>query len=479
MRKTKIIATAGPACKKRSTLTSMIREGCDAFRLNFSHGTHEEHAIYAREIRNSAISVRKHIPIIQDLCGPKLRIGEVSEPFMIHSGDILILTPKKILGTKNRVTFEHPEVLASLRKKDQIFLSDGAIELEVSEIDGPDVHARVKVGGVVSSHQGVNIPKLRIDIPAHTEDDLRDLRFGMEMGFEWVALSFVKDSADILAIKKVIKKHGSNTGVIAKIERRDALKYIDEIVSASDGLLVARGDLGVETSLESVPVLQKDLIRRANEASIPVIVATQMLKSMTRVPYPTRAEVTDIANAVLDGADSVLLSEETASGAYPVAAVKTMKKVISNAEKIYPYYKEFRTKDTTQAISAAACMLARDLHATAIVTFTRTGGTTLQVSRYRPACPILVAAHDEVTLKRLGIVWGTITLWGIECGPDVDMETSLTQLVERAVSKGLLKKEDTLIVTSGYPMGKPGTTNAIKFLKAKDFIRTPSEFISL
>lgn len=479
MHRTKIIATAGPSCKTKNLLTSLIREGCDAFRLNFSHGTHEEHARYAIEIRDAAISVRKHVPIMQDLCGPKLRIGEVAEPFQLKKGDEIVFTPEKVPGTKEKVTFEHPDVLRSLRKKDRLFLSDGTIELEVREVEGDEVRARVHVGDVVSSHKGMNIPKLRIDIPAHTEEDIKDMKFGMSLGFEWVALSFVKDATDIENIKKVVKKHDGNACIIAKIERKDALKHVDEIISVSDGLLVARGDLGVEVSLESVPVIQKDLIKRANEAAIPVIVATQMLKSMTLSPYPTRAEATDVANAVLDGADSVLLSEETASGNYPVEAAGTMKRMIQNSERIYPFYKDFEAHDTTQAISAAACLLARDLNAKAIVTFTRSGGTALQVSRCRPACPILVAAHDESTLRRLGIVWGALTLWGMERGPEVEIETNLSQLVERAVSKGLLKKKDTLIVTSGYPMGKPGTTNSIKFLKAEDFIGSSLEFLSL
>lgn len=479
MHRTKIIATAGPSCKTKKVLTTLIREGCDAFRLNFSHGTHEEHARYAIEIRDAAAAIKKHVPIVQDLCGPKLRIGEVAEPFTLKKGDEIVFTSKKVPGTKEKVSFEHRDVLKSMRKKDRFYLSDGTIEVEVREVDGDEVRTVVLVGDVLSSHKGVNIPKLRMDIPAHTDEDIKDLKFGMRLGFEWVALSFVKDATDVENVKKVAKKDGSDVCVISKIERREALKHVDEIIAVSDGLLVARGDLGVEASLESVPTIQKDLIRKANEAAIPVIVATQMLKSMTLAPYPTRAEATDVANAVLDGADSVLLSEETASGQYPMHAVRTMKKIIQHAERIYPFYKEFKTHDTTQAISSAACLLARDMKAKAIITFTRSGGTALQVSRYRPECPTLVAAHDESTLRKLGIVWGAYTLWGIERGPEVDIDTNLRQLVERAVSARILRRKDTVIVTSGYPMGKPGTTNSIKFLKAEDFIGVLSEFLHL
>lgn len=465
MGRTKIVATIGPASRTERTLRSFVQAGCDAFRLNFSHWDHAEHGRTIRTIRRVAKRMRRHTPIIQDLCGPKLRVGEMPGPVMFERGSTVMLTPVERTKSGKHIPFPHPEILRRLNRGDRIYLSDGAVELRVKGTSGEGVHAEVVVGNVLTSHKGVNVPDMRLNISALTEKDLSDLRFGMEAGVDWVALSFVSRARDVQQARDIARGGGADLRFIAKIERHEALDHIEEILRSSDAVMVARGDLGVEIPIERIPMVQKDLIRRANLLGRPVITATQMLKTMTVSPVPTRAEVTDVANAVLDGTDAVMLSEETAVGRYPVRTVRTMRRIIENAERAYGFQRDLPATDAGQAIASAACLLARDIPAEAIITFTRSGATAIQVARYRPRCPILVASGDARTLRRMGLVWGVVPVWG-SAGRARGIDARLRVFVRNCISQGLIRGGALLVATHGSPSGMPGTTNTIKVLQA-------------
>ncbi len=464
-RKTKIVCTIGPASESPGILENLIRAGMNMARLNFSHGTHEEHLRKIKTIREIADRLGTPVAILQDLSGPKIRIGKVKEGGIeLKRRERFLLTNREKVGDEKGVSVTYLPLPNEVKPGDRIFLSDGTIELQVLETDGKDIQCQVVVGGVLTSHKGINIPTGAIRAAAFTEKDREDLLFGIENGVDWVGLSYVKEAADIERVKHVLKKGSADIPVIAKIERREALENIDEILSISDGIMVARGDLGVETPLERIPNVQKMLIRKANLSGKPVITATQMLMSMVDHTQPTRAEVTDVVNAIYDGTDAVMLSEETASGRFPVEAVQMMAKTAQAAEEEFPHDSFLRREieggsDLPQAISRAASFLAQEVRATVIVTPTESGSTARWVSRLRPRQPILALSRHLSTGRRLNLCWGVhpvlVSDWK-------DTDDMLERSKRMPKELGMASVGDRIVIIAGVPISIPGTTNLIK-----------------
>ena len=462
MPSTKIVCTIGPASESKQVLGELIRAGMSVARLNFSHGTQAEHGEKIETIRALSAEFEKPVAILQDLCGPKIRVGDVAEPGVeLKSGASFVLTSRPVTGDSRRVTVSYPELPREVKKDDHIMLADGMMELVVMRTSDTDIYTEVIRGGLLSSHKGVNLPNGTIQAPSLTEKDRQDLVFGLANGVDYVALSFVRSADDILRIKEAIQREGKYTPVIAKIEKHEALEVIDEIVDAADGIMVARGDLGVEIPLENVPNLQKKLIRKANAAGKPVIIATQMLRSMVDSPRPTRAEAADVANGVLDGADAVMLSEETASGRYPVEAVHYMRRIAVAAETRYPHEKYMNLmtrRDVSDSVAYAACILADQVKAAAIVATTRSGSTAAHISRFRPATKIIALSPDDSTVRRLALYWGCVSC-------PVSLLADTDQMIENAadvaLESGLVASGDRVVITAGRPIWEKGTTNML------------------
>ena len=466
MKKTKIVATLGPATASEEMIEKLINEGVDVFRFNFSHADHKTHKENLQKVRKVSEKLNKHVAVLQDLSGPKIRIGEVKEPFPVSYGDIIKIVKEEVVGTKERISINHPEILDKLKKGDMIYIADGLIRLEVISTDKEGITAKVLVGGVISSRKGVNFPKVKLDISSLTEKDIKDVEFGVKEGIDIIALSFVKNPEDVLKAKEIIKSYGGDQPLFAKIEKHEAVENIDEIIEVSDGIMVARGDLGVEIEMEKVPVIQKMIIKKCNEAGKPVITATQMLTSMLNSPRPTRAEVSDIANAVLDGTDAVMLSDETAVGKYPVEAVRVMTKTIIEVENIYNFHKEYESiKDKTQSIAYSATKLSQRLSAKAIIAFTKSGRTARNVSKFRPKSPIFAITHDIKTFRRLNIVWGVNPYMIIEQGEN--SEELLCKFVNKAYKKDF-RPDDVVIALVGFVGGVTGSTSIIRVLDKED-----------
>jgi pyruvate kinase len=439
----------------------------DVARLNFSHGTQAEHGQVIHRLRRIARKVGRPVAVLQDLAGPKIRIGPIrSGRVVLEPGADFTLTSRKVPGDARIVSTNLPAVAAEIRKGDELLLSDGALELEVVAVEGPDIRCRVVIGGPLSSFKGINVPARTLRTPSLTAKDKADLRFGLRLGVDYVALSFVRRASDIDRVRRQMKRGGGIVPVIAKIEKHEALENIDEIVESADGIMVARGDLGVETPLERIPQVQKSLIRRSREAGKPVITATQMLRSMVDSPRPTRAEVTDVANAILDGTDAVMLSEETAVGHYPVEAVSMLVRIAREAENM-PEFLAGRPAIASgpikgslpSAVACAASRLASDIGATAIVTLTQSGATARLVSRCRPAACILAYAPAERTRRQLALCWGVIPIRGANAASTDGM---IASALKAASKTGLVEKGQTVVVTAGVPPGRQGTTNLIK-----------------
>jgi len=462
MLSTKIVCTIGPASESREVLGELIHSGMNVARLNFSHGTQAEHAVKIDTIRSLSAELQKPVAILQDLCGPKIRVGTVAEPgVQLNSGDSFVLTSRPVTGDARRVSVSYPDLPRQVRKNDHIMLADGMMELVVTRAGDTDIHTEVVRGGLLTSHKGVNLPNGTVEVPSLTDKDRQDLRFGLAKGVDYVALSFVRSAADVLRVKEAIRQGGKKTPVIAKIEKHEALDVIDEIVDAADGIMVARGDLGVEIPLENVPNIQKKLIRRANAAGKPVIIATQMLRSMVDSPRPTRAEAADVANGVLDGADAVMLSEETASGRYPVEAVQYMRRIAVAAETSYPHdkYLTMMTKTSvSESVAYAACILADQVEAAAIVATTRSGSTAAHISRFRPATKIIALSPDENTVRRLTLYWGCVS-----CRVSLleDTDSMIENAADVALESGLVATGDRVVITAGRPIWEKGTTNML------------------
>ena len=461
--KTKIVATIGPSSNSPSVLEKLIISGMSVARLNFSHGNRQQHAKIIKLIRKLSAQIGVPIAILQDLSGPKIRVGKVPESgIVLEQGRSFVLTATQGVASQERVSISYEGLPSDLREGDTILLADGLMELRVEWIQGPDIHCRVVRGGVLTSHKGINVPSKSVSIPSLTPKDRKDLLFGLENGVDYVALSFVRQSQDVLELKEMILRHGKQTPVIAKIEKWEAVGAIDQILDTADGIMVARGDLGVEIPLEKVPMIQKEIIRKANLKGKPVITATQMLRSMVDHPIPTRAEATDIANAVLDGTDAVMLSEETASGKYPVESVIQMRKIIKQAEEKFPHNKYLELipqKTVSESVAHAACVLADHLDTSTIIATTHSGLTAKNISRYRPREGILALSPRKDTVRSLCLYWG--------CFPRLVMHPKDTDdmfkiTAASALETGLVDKGDLVVITAGHPVWVAGTTNMLR-----------------
>jgi len=464
MRRTKIVATIGPATESKQVLRQLIQAGATTFRLNFSHGDHEDHAERISAIRQVAEELGVHIGILQDLQGPKIRLGRFEAgPISLATGDAFTLTSRQVNCNQAIATVTYEKLAEEVHNGCRILLDDGRVEMVVVHVDQSDqsLNCRVTVGGVLSNNKGVNFPDVQLSIRALTPKDRRDLAFGLQQDVDWVALSFVRNPSDMQEIRDLIRSHGCTTPVVAKIEKFEAIDSIDAILPLCDGVMVARGDLGVEMPAEEVPLLQKELIRKANSLGIPIITATQMLDSMASCPRPTRAEVSDVANAILDGTDAVMLSNETAVGDYPVEAVATMARIARRIERDYPRRILDGQMATTipNAISQAVSSIARQLNAAAILPLTKSGATARNVSKFRPSTPILAITSEESVARQLQLVWGVNPLL-IPEQPSTASTFTLAMGVAR--QKGLLREGDLVVETAGTLEGVSGSTDLVK-----------------
>ena len=463
-RRTKIVATIGPATESPERIRELIQAGATTFRLNFSHGDHSEHAERMATIRQVAHELGAHIGILQDLQGPKIRLGRFEEgPITLAKGDQFALTAKQVRCNQTVATVTYDKLAEEVSAGSRILLDDGRVEMKVERVDAADqaLHCLVTVPGVLSNNKGVNFPDVQLSVRALTPKDRQDLAFGLQQGVDWVALSFVRNPSDMQEIRELIRKHGHTTPVIAKIEKFEAIDQIDAILPLCDGVMVARGDLGVEMPAEEVPLLQKDLIHKANSLGIPIITATQMLDSMASSPRPTRAEVSDVANAILDGTDAVMLSNETAVGDFPVEAVETMATIAVRIERDYPQ----RPIDThlpstiPNAISGAVSSIARQLNAAAILPLTKSGATAHNVSKFRPSTPILAITSEVNVARKLQLVWGVSPLL-IETQKSTT--ATFTLAMAYAQELGVVKDGDLCVQTAGTLAGISGSTDLIK-----------------
>jgi pyruvate kinase len=468
-KRTKILATLGPASHSVEMIEGLIKAGANMFRLNFSHGSHEYHLETLNNIRTAMKNLDKTVGILQDISGPKVRIGDLKEPFELYRDDVITFLKDDMIGYKKAdkeyvVSINYPDILDKVKIDEYIYLYDGTIRAKVIEI-GKEVKARIENHGTLSSRKGVNFPNTVIDIDVITKKDEIDIAWGVENEVDYFAISFVQNAKDMRRARHLL---GSYKGkLIAKIEKFDAVENIDEIIEASDGLMVARGDLGIEVPYYDVPTIQKMLIKKANLKGIPVITATQMLLSMTQNERATRAEISDVANAVLDGTDVVMLSEESAVGEDPVNVVDTMHNIIAKTEGIYNYDKQYKFPylDEFDVIQATVTKLADDLKANGILALTSSGKSALKMSRYRPRTPIFTFTHKKKVLNSLTAIWGVEPIGTIkEAQASKMFQRMLVALDER----GLLNKNGLYVATVGYPVGMPGSTNTIKIL-------TPSE----
>jgi len=464
MRRTKIVATIGPATESPERLRQLIEAGATTFRLNFSHGDHSEHAARIATIRQVAASMGVHVGILQDLQGPKIRLGRFAAgPITLAKGDAFTLTSRQVACTGDIATVTYDKLTDEVLTGSRILLDDGRVEMCVQQVDqaGQNLHCSVTVGGVLSNNKGVNFPDVQLSIRALTDKDRTDLAFGLEQGVDWVALSFVRNPSDMVEIKELIAGHGHATPVVAKIEKFEAIDQIDDILHLCDGVMVARGDLGVEMPAEEVPLLQKELIRKCNSLGIPVITATQMLDSMVSCPRPTRAEVSDVANAILDGTDAVMLSNESAVGDFPVEAVATMATVARRIERDYPRRILDSHMATTipNAICQAVSTVARQLNAAAILPLTDSGATARNVSKFRPSTPILAITSNDKVARQLELVWGVHPLLVEEMNSS---SSTFAEAMRIARQQGLLVDGDLVVQTAGTLAGVSGSTDVLK-----------------
>ena len=463
-RRTKIVATIGPATESPERLKELIEAGATTFRLNFSHGDHSEHAARIATIRQVSADLGKHIGILQDLQGPKIRLGRFADgPITLGKGDSFSLTSRAVACNQQIATVTYDKLADEVTAGSRILLDDGKVEMQVDWIDQAEetLHCKVTVGGKLSNNKGVNFPDCLLSVRALTAKDRQDLAFGLQLGVDWVALSFVRNPSDMQEIRELINSLGFSTPVVAKIEKFEAIDQIDMILPLCDGVMVARGDLGVEMAAEEVPLLQKELIRKANSMGIPIITATQMLDSMVSNARPTRAEVSDVANAILDGTDAVMLSNETAVGDFPVEAVQTMATIACRIEKDYPRRAIDSHLPSTipNALSLAVSSIASQLNASAILPLTKSGATAKNVSKFRPAAPILAITPDPTVACRLQLVWGVKPL----VIPQHERTThTFLAAMNKAKSLGLLNEGDLVVQTAGTHTGVSGSTDLLK-----------------
>ena len=469
LKKTKIVATVGPASEKEEILRQMIINGVNVFRLNFSHGTHEYHKKNLDTIRKVAKELHIRIGILQDISGPKIRTGELKEPFELKKGDRLDFYRETILGEKiaqnhYKISINQNSILDMLKIDEYIYLYDGSIRAKVASIDDQKIETIIENDGFLNSNKGINFPNTKINIDVITQKDKNDLLWGIKNEVDFLAISFVQNAHDIDEVREILAQNNAKISIFAKIEKFDAVENIDEIIKSSDGIMVARGDLGIEVPYYKVPNIQKEIIQKANNASKPVITATQMLFSLAKSKTATRAEISDVANAVLDGTDAVMLSEESAVGIDPANAVDIMCQTIIETEKRYPYNKfnDFNDLDNTDKIMRSSAHLATDLNADAIFSLTSSGKSAIKIARYRPNIEIIAVGHSEKTLNSLSIVWG------VNPAILVNKSNELTELlkdsVRSSVEKGFMDEDKCYLLTAGFPTGVEGTSNLIRIL---------------
>jgi pyruvate kinase len=464
-RHSKIVCTIGPATRAPRMIRKLIDAGMDVARLNFSHGTHEEHAQNVAALREAAVILKKPIAILADLQGPKIRTGALAGggSVALRTGQKFVITTARVLGDSTRVNTIFRPLPHEVKPGDRILLSDGLIELRVERVRGPEVHCHVLNGGILGEHKGINLPGVPLHVPALTEKDRLDLRFVLKHAVDYIAVSFVRRAEDVLLAKSLIRRAKKDTPVIAKLEKPEAIENLEEILRVSDGVMVARGDLGVEMNPERVPVVQKNIIARAREFRRPVITATQMLESMTENPRPTRAEASDVANAIFDGSDAVMLSAETATGKYPVEAVSMMARIIAQAEGSIHEYPRPATQEklkVSETVAELVCHASRELHMKLIAVFTHSGFTARLVSRYRPLVPIVAFSPEAHTRRRMALLWG-VTSRSIS---DIKKIDGLAMIAEkRLLEERLVRNGDVIGIVAGTPMGIRGTTNFMKF----------------
>lgn len=466
MRKTKIICTLGPATDDENVLRQMMLNGMDVARLNFSHETHESHKRRADSVKQLRSELALPIALLLDTKGPEIRTGDFPKPAELHTGDSFTLTSRNVPGSDKICSVSFERLPAELSPNATILIDDGLIELKVNSVSGEDIHCTVMNGGRISSHKSINVPGIRLSLPFISEKDRQDIAFAVQEGFDFIAASFTRSAQDIIDLRSELEKLNCHSiRIIAKIENADGVNNIDDIIRISDGVMVARGDLGVEIPLEEIPVIQKKIILKTSSAGGQVITATQMLDSMIKNPRPTRAETTDVANAIYDGTSAIMLSGETAAGAYPVLAVRTMAKIAECTEANIDYIQRFRQReieghpDVTTAISHATCTTAHDLGATAILTVSKSGHTARMISRYRPSCPIISGTMDETVRRQMNLSWGVIPVMVEEQNTT---DKLFDKVVEAAKNTGVIHDGDLVVITAGVPLGMSGTTNLLK-----------------
>ncbi|MBU5668255.1 pyruvate kinase [Peptoniphilus sp. MSJ-1] len=474
MKKTKIVATIGPASENEEVLRKLIDEGINVCRLNFSHGTHEEHRKKILLIKKLRKELDIPMGIMLDTKGPEIRLGDFEGEILLKPEKEFTLTPRDIMGDENIGSISYKELYKDIKTGDRILIDDGLVELKVTAIKGEDIVTEVQNSGLISSHKGVNVPGADLNLPILTEKDVSDLKFGVEEDVDFIAASFVRSKEDVIEIRKVLEESKDyTTKIISKIESKKAVELIDEIIDVSDGIMVARGDLGVEIETEAVPIIQKEIIRKCNIAGKFVITATQMLDSMMRNPRPTRAETNDVANAVLDGTSAVMLSGETASGKYPVESVRTMRKILEYTERTIDHDEilKNRMKDVetsmTNSIGKSACQVAKDLDAKAIITATTSGNTSKAIAKFRPKTEIIASTPFEKIKNQLSIVWGVNP---VKVPSFKDTDNLIDASIDVAVSKGYLKSGDLIVLTAGVPAGIAGSTNLLKIENVSEIL---------
>ncbi|MBT9166992.1 MAG: Pyruvate kinase [Syntrophomonadaceae bacterium] len=466
MRRTKIVCTLGPASSNVTVLRELISAGMDVARLNFSHGTHGEHAKTIAAARQTAQEQEQNLALLLDTKGPEIRIGTFPEgSITLKEGEQFALTIKDVPGSKKAVSVNYHGIVNDVKAGMKLLLDDGLIVMDVQDVTAEEVRCKVKIGGELSNRKGVNIPGAIINLPAISSQDREDLLFAVNNDVDFIAASFVRKADDVLAIRAVLEAHHSSIQIIAKIESQEGVDNIEKILAAADGIMVARGDLGVEIPAEDVPIVQKMIISRCNAAGKPVITATQMLDSMIRNPRPTRAEASDVANAIFDGTDAVMLSGETAVGKYPLEAVKTMARIAMRAETAMHYARILESfelpkeRSVTDAISYATCHAAQELGAAAIITATQSGFTARNVSKYKPKARIIAVTPRETVARRLALTWGVFPLL---CRPTNTTDEMFSAAIEASLQSGYIDNGDLVLITAGVPVGLSGTTNLMR-----------------
>ena len=475
MNKTKIIATLGPGTKSKEKIVELIEAGMNVARINLSHGDHDSHAMFIELVKQARRITGTYSAILLDTRGPEIRVGDFKEPLMLKTGETLILTARQTDASHNRISVNYPGLIEDVRPGNRILLDDGKLALQVERIEDGEVYTRILVSGKLSSRKRVSLPDCNVNLPSLTEQDQLDIAFGVEQEVDFIAASFVRKADDVWAVRKILEDNGGKQAIIAKIESRQGVENLEEILQAAEGLMVARGDLGVEMPAEEVPVIQKRIIRAANLVGKPVITATQMLESMINSPTPTRAEASDVTNAIYDGTDAVMLSAETAVGSYPIEAIRFLVRCAKIAEKSLDYEAilaaglRHKRQTVTDSISYACCATAADLGAAAIITSTNSGSTARMVARHRPRAPIIAVSPSMESLRKLQLIRGVTTIFS-DCSATMDEQ--LDKSINAARRVGLIDNGDLVVVTAGMPIGTTGSTNMLKVRTVEDLCFT-------